>query len=452
MVLSAAVCFCESVPADYRESVTALVRQAGIEIAPPTATAEDFAVVVLSTADEAALDRIRSYARTATVLAIVLAPRGIDPRVAWALLHAGAGDVLVWHELPDRGEQVSARLQRWQTIAALASSERVRAVLVGQSAVWRHLVREVVEVAAFTQASVLIMGESGTGKELIARLIHDLDQRPDKGDFVVVDCTTITPELSGSEFFGHERGAFTGAQNAREGAFAVANRGTLFLDEIGELPLPLQAQLLRVIQEQTYKRVGSNTWLQTAFRLVCATNRRLEAEVADGRFRGDLYYRLAGWICRTPALCERREDILPLALHFLACCGPDRRAPQIDEPVRQYLLSRDYPGNVRDLRRVVARLAHRHCGPGPITIGDIPEDERPASEAVRDGWRDGGFERAIHHAIDLGVGLKEIAQTTAETAIRLALEHEGGNLHRAAGLLGVTDRALQMRRANHRAH
>ncbi|MFU2486302.1 sigma-54-dependent transcriptional regulator [Thauera sp. WH-1] len=432
--------------------MTALVRQAGIEIAAPIPTEEHFALVVLATADEAALDCVRRFGRTATVLAIVLAPRGIDPRVAWTLLHAGAGDVLVWSELPDRGEQVSARLQRWQTVAALARSERVREVLVGQSAAWRHLVRQVVEVAAFTQASVLIMGESGTGKELIARLIHDLDPRPDKGALVVVDCTTITPELSGSEFFGHERGAFTGAQNARDGAFALANRGTLFLDEIGELPLPLQAQLLRVIQEQTYKRVGSNSWLQTAFRLVCATNRDLEAEVAEGQFRGDLYYRLAGWICRTPALSERREDILPLALHFLRGSGGEASATQIDEPVRQYLLARSYPGNVRDLRRVVARLAHRHCGPGPITIGDIPEDERPASEPSIDGWLDGGFERAIHHAIELGVGLKEIAQTAAETAIRLALEHEGGNLHRAAGLLGVTDRALQMRRANHRPH
>src|SRR5262249_683962 len=150
------------------------------------------------------------------------------------------------------------------------------------------------------------IGESGTGKELIARLIHDLDSRPGKPPLVVVDCTTIVPGLSGSEFFGHERGAFTGAINTRDGAFALANGGTLFLDEIGELPQPMQAELLRVIQERKYKRVGSNAWQHTDFRLVSATNMDLESGVAKGAFRGDLYYRIAGWVCRTPPLRERK--------------------------------------------------------------------------------------------------------------------------------------------------
>ena len=178
--------------------------------------------------------------------------------------------------------------------------------------------RELVEVGAFTNASVLIEGESGTGKELLAQLVHDLDLRRQKGDFVILDCAAITPELSGSEFFGHERGAFTGAVNARDGAFALANGGTLFLDEVGELPLTLQAQLLRVVQEHQFKRVGSNTWQRTEFRLVCATNRDLLAGVAEGRFRGDLYHRIAGWVCHVPPLRDRPEDILPLTTHFLS--------------------------------------------------------------------------------------------------------------------------------------
>src|SRR4029450_8247587 len=161
---------------------------------------------------------------------------------------------------------------------------------------------------AFSQVSVLIVGESGTGKELIARLIHDLDQRRDKGDFVVVDCTTIVPELSGSELFGHERGAFTGAVGTREGAFALADGGTLFLDEVGELPLPLQGQLLRVVQARMYKRVGGNHWHRTEFRLVCATNRDLAREVERDAFRSDFYYRIANWPCRLPPLGERRGD------------------------------------------------------------------------------------------------------------------------------------------------
>src|SRR5262249_40812748 len=149
-----------------------------------------------------------------------------------------------------------------------------------------------------------LLGESGTGKEVVARLIHLLDSRPNKRDLVVLDCASIVPELSGSEFFGHERGAFTGALTERNGAFALANDGTLLLDEIGDLPLPLQVQLLRVIQEHTYKRVGGNKWCKTEFRLICATNRDLFDLIGRGAFRADLYYRIAGYICKLPPLRE----------------------------------------------------------------------------------------------------------------------------------------------------
>ena len=310
--------------------------------------------------------------------------------------------------------------------------------------------RQIVEVARFTDASVLILGESGTGKELIARLIHTLDPRAKKRDLVVLDCTTIVPELSGSEFFGHERGAFTGAVTPRDGAFVLADGGTLFLDEVGELPLGLQAQLLRVVQEHTYKRVGDNTWQRTDFRLVCATNRDLLQEVQQGRFHCDLYYRLANWICKLPSLRERPEDILPLAQHFLTELRPDKKPPELDEPVRDYLVRRDFPGNVRDLKQLVSRISYRHVGEGPITVGDIPEDERPAEEFAQRDWRDGFFEQAIRRALTMGGGLKEISQAASDTAIRITVSDEEGNLQRAARRLGVTDRALQMRRANQR--
>jgi transcriptional regulator with GAF, ATPase, and Fis domain len=305
-----------------------------------------------------------------------------------------------------------------------------------------------VEVARYSQNSVLIVGESGTGKELIARLIHTLDPRPNKGAFVVLDCTTVSPELSGSEFFGHERGAFTSAIAAREGAFSLADGGTLFLDEVGELPLPLQAELLRVVQERTYKRVGSNTWKQANFRLICATNRNLLDEEARGTFRRDFYFRIAHWTCRLPSLQERREDILPLVSHFLKQVHPSGPIPELDPAVRDYLLSREYPGNVRELRHLIARLAVRHVGQCPITAGDIPEDERQGViEFMQQVWRDDAFKCAIRRALALGLGLKEISGQTAELAIQTALEDEAGNLQRAARRLGVTDRALQMRRA-----
>jgi transcriptional regulator with GAF, ATPase, and Fis domain len=411
-----------------------------------------FGIVVFEQADNAVLDALRAYSGRTKIIAICVSLKRLDTAQMWAIPQAGAQDVLLWPTLPPTADQILSRLGRWDAVHTLACSTRVKNVLVGEGAQWRSLVDRVVEMAAFTQASVLITGESGTGKELIARLVHDLDRRQNKGEFVIVDCTTIVPELSGSEFFGHERGAFTGAMNARDGAFAVAHGGTLFLDEIGELPLQLQSQLLRVVQEHKYKRVGSNAWQHTDFRLICATNRDLEVAVAAGSFRGDLYYRIAGWSCRTPPLRERKEDILTLAYHFLEESGSGGASLDLDEAVREYLLTRQYPGNVRDLRRVVARLRHRHVGPGPITIGDVPEEERPRAELVAERWNDAAFESALRRAVEQGVGLREIGRLASETAIRLALEREHDNLHRAASLLGVTDRALQMRRANRRTN
>lgn len=444
--------FCDELSLRAASEVVSLLQRAGVDSCPMPPLPDGFGLMVFGAVDSSVLDSVRIASRSSIVLAICVAECGLSTPDMWTILRVGAADVLVWPTLPSKADQVAARLIRWDAVSRLAESASVADFVVGTSAAWRSVVRQVVEVATFTQASILIVGESGTGKELVARLIHELDTRPDKQDLVVVDCTTITPELSGSELFGHERGAFTGAMNTREGAFALANGGTMFLDEIGELPLSLQAQLLRVIQEHKYKRVGSNAWQQTSFRLVCATNRDLASGVATGTFRADLYFRIAGWVCRTPPLRERKEDIVPLVSHFLA--GSDLHGPplELDESVRQYLLTRDYPGNVRDLRRVVDRLRHRHVGPGPITIGDVPMEERPGGDVTPYGWLDDELESAIRRALDLGIGLKEIGQAAAETAIRLAMEQEGGNLHRAASRLGVTDRALQMRRANLRAN
>ena len=375
------------------------------------------------------------------VLAICTEGAALASDAMWAVLAAGAADLLLADGGADVAPQAIARLQRWAALEELMASSRVRACLVGDSPAWRALLRSVVEVAAFTSSPVLITGETGTGKDLLAQAIHQLSSSG--GPFTVLDCTTLSPELAGSELFGHERGAFTGAHTAREGAFATANGGVLFLDEVGELPLPLQAQLLRVIQEKQYKRIGSNVWHPARFRLVCATNRDLEAEVARGAFRADLYYRIAAWRCRTPALRERQGDILPLVNHFLADLAPDGCAPPLDTGVRQYLLSRDYPGNVRDLRQTVGRIWHRHTGPGPITIGDVPPDERCGGVPV---WPDPAFAEAIRRALDLGVGLARISQAASDTAIQLVLEQEGDNNQRAALRLGVTDRTLQLRR------
>jgi transcriptional regulator with GAF, ATPase, and Fis domain len=381
------------------------------------------------------------------ILALAGAPSICAP-VIWRLLHAGAADALAWDENGDVASQIRAKLDRWQVIDTIVADETARGSVIGQSAAWQGLIREAVEAARFTSAPILLVGESGTGKEVLAKLISQstADNGMGRGELVTVDCAAIVPELSGSEFFGHERGAFTGAQGQREGAFALADGATLLLDEIGDVPLALQAQLLRAIQEKTYKRVGGNAWKSTNFRLICATNRDLEAMIGRGQFRLDLYYRIAGCVLRTPPLRERIEDILPLAEHFLdeVLCG---KSPAFDDTVREYLVNRTYAGNVRELRQLIQRIAHRHVGQGPITPGDIPEDDRPASGEIHRNWPNEQLERSIADAIATGTSLKEVSRTTIETAIRIAVQSEEGNLQRAAKRLGVTDRALQIRRA-----
>jgi transcriptional regulator with GAF, ATPase, and Fis domain len=411
-------------------------------------------IVCFSSVDEGLYEFVHeaSHNREERVLAVPLCGTQLDSTQAWRLLLAGASDVFLWSSATEMADRVKARFERWRAVDELLQSPAVQEKLVGASPAWRSVMRQIVEVARFTAAAVLLVGESGTGKELIGRLIHELDPGTCDNELVIADCTTIVPELSGSEFFGHERGAFTGAVSPRDGAFAAADGGTLFLDEIGELPLALQAQLLRVVQEGTYKRVGSNAWQRSRFRLVSATNRNLLESIESGRFRHDLYYRIAGWIFRVPPLQERREDILPLARHFLHTFQPDMSVADFDVPVREYLLSRPYPGNVRDLRQLIARVSSRHVGPGPITVGDLPDDEHPADAPAKENWRVPEFERAIAQALSLGIGLKEISQAAADAATRIALREENGNLQLAARRLGVTDRALQMRRAAQRQH
>ena len=383
------------------------------------------------------------------VMAVALSREALNGS-AWELLQAGAADVFVWSGADAVARVVAGRVQRWLEVDSVLDSPLVKDNLVGDSPIWRATLRHLVEVAKFSSAPVLLVGESGTGKELIARLIHTLDTRPDKRSLITVDCTTVMSDLAGSEFFGHERGAFTTAVTTREGAFALANGGTLFLDEVGELSPRLQAELLRVIQEHTFKRVGSNVWQTTNFRLICATNRDLIAESARGRFRRDFYYRIAAWVFRIPPLRERVGDILSLVRHFIRQLRPDDPPPELDEPVRDYILRREYPGNVRDLKQLVTRIMTRHVGPGSITAGDIAEDERPSDEQGQKDWRDDFFENSIKRALGLGLSLKEIATAAADTAIRLAVDSEEGRgrVKRAAQRLGITERALQMHRAS----
>jgi len=381
------------------------------------------------------VDCIRQVADGGRARVLALSTRRPPDGESWELLRAGASDVVSCSDPAGTAPHVAARLRRWATVDELLDCRLVRAHLVGDSPAWRAVLREAVEVARFTDAAVLITGESGTGKERVAQLIHELDPRTAKKRLVVLDCSTIVPSLSGSEFFGHEKGAFTGASTPREGAFELADGGTLFLDEVGELPIALQAELLRVVQEGTFKRVGSNTWRTSRFRLVCATNRDLELERTWGAFRGDFFYRIAGCRLHLPRLEDRREDVVPLFRHFFGQAAPDDPQPVLDEPVRDLLLHRRYPGNVRELRNLVLRIAHRHLGDGVVTVGDVPDDERPGRERPTAGT-DSRLAESIRRSLESGATVQEVTTLVTETASRLAAVpgngHDGAARPRAA--------------------
>jgi PAS domain S-box-containing protein len=231
--------------------------------------------------------------------------------------------------------------------------------IIGESPALKKVLAQI-EMVAPTNASVLILGESGTGKELVARGIHERSPRKD-APMVRVNCASVPRELFESEFFGHTRGAFTGAVKDRVGRFELANGGTLFLDEIGEVPLELQSKLLRVLQEGQFERVGEDRTRTVDVRIIAATNRDLEAEVKAGKFRQDLYYRLSVFPIELPPLRERPEDIVMLAEHFLEQAGRKmgKSVHRLTSAQRKELEAYDWPGNVRELQNVVERAVIR---------------------------------------------------------------------------------------------
>ncbi len=266
--------------------------------------------------------------------------------------------------------------------------------MVGEGPAFQAVLKSV-EIVAPTDATVLILGETGTGKELVARAIHDLSSRG-KGSFVKVNCAAIPASLLESELFGHEKGSFTGAVAQKIGRFELAHRGTLFLDEIGEMPLELQSKLLRAIQDQEFERVGGNRTIRTDVRFVAATNRDLEAMVADNKFRADLYYRLHVFPLHVPPLRERREDV-PLLTRYFVQKHAQRMGRNIDTiptSVLNALRNYDWPGNIRELQNVLERsviltngnalqvpMPELVCKAGPTPLNGSPGEPHNAERA-----------------------------------------------------------------------
>jgi DNA-binding NtrC family response regulator len=303
--------------------------------------------------------------------------------------------------------------------------------------------RELVEAAHFSTAPVLIQGEPGTGKTLAAHVLHDLQPRLPKGAFVRFDSTQVIESLSVSDLAGHIRGAFTGAITDHKGMLAAASGGTLFFDEVGDLPLPIQAQLLIAIEEKRFRPVGTTEWRETDFRPLFATNRKLLALVEAGQFRKDLYQRVAGQVLFVPPLGERREDILSLARHFVDEGDPRPQTPDIHPALGEFLTQRSYPGNVRELKQLVGRILAQHVGSRSLKLGDIPADERQSLSRSRDDWQDDRLDDVVRRALSQGASLGAICQAVRGAAFRCALDLEKNDVRRAASRLAVSRRTIQ---------
>ena len=300
-----------------------------------------------------------------------------------------------------------------------------RTLIPGSSPLMLRVIEQARKVA-HTNASVLIQGESGTGKELIARLIHVDSMRVD-GPMVAVNCAGLTESIIESELFGHVKGAFTGAVRSKKGKFELADGGTLFLDEIGEIPLPVQVKLLRVLQEREVERVGGEGPIPIDVRLVSATHRDIDAMVKEGTFREDLYYRIKVIVLRLPALRERPEDIPELVEHFRVLANERNRrsVESFTDAALRKLMSHSWPGNVRELENVVEQAVVLARGK-TIDVGNLPE-EITGDEGPQDVLR-----------IPVGTSLAE----TEKDLILETLKKTGGNKTQAAKLLGIGVRTL----------
>jgi DNA-binding NtrC family response regulator len=303
-----------------------------------------------------------------------------DLQMAVAAIKQGAFDYLAKpfaeKDLVERVQKAVAHRQVKAQNEGLR--ERLRSGVAGRQLIHRSAAFgeqvAMLERAARTDASVLLLGESGTGKELLAHHLHDASARADK-PFVPVDCASIPTELFESELFGHQKGAFTGALGNKLGLFQVADGGTLFLDELGELPLAFQPKLLRAIQERSIRAVGSHEQRAIDVRIVAATNRNLQREVEDGRFRADLFYRLDVVRIEVPPLRERREDIELLVRHFLQRFGAAVGIREVAGEAMALLRTHAWPGNVRQLRNAIERACA--LGQGPmLQLADLPPDLR----------------------------------------------------------------------------
>ncbi len=403
---------------------------------------DDFDVVItdIQMPDGSGLDLLRAVRDVSLETVVIMITAFANTETAIAAMKEGAYDYIT---KPFKLDEIRLVVEKGLEKKLLSSENRRlrdelrrqsrdRSIIGNSSAIRR--VFELVAQVADSKANVLISGESGTGKEMVARAVHNGGERRDK-PFVVVNCAAIPENLLESELFGHVKGAFTGAVQNKAGLFETADGGTLFLDEVGELTPPLQVKLLRVIQEKTFRRVGGTSDQSADVRIVAATNRRLQEEVAADRFREDLYYRLNVIEIPLPPLRERPDDIAMLVEHFVTKYANEmgKQVTGCSDATMQKLLEYRFPGNVRELENVIERAVALTREPviGEESLPPALLDPAPRAEAAR--------------IPPGGVDLDQLMEDYERSLLLEALGPAGGVKKKAAQLLGISFRSFRYR-------
>ena len=405
------------------------------------------------------LARLRK--RDPNALVIITGALGTTQSVIESM-RLGAFDFVRKEQLPfnlkivvDAAIKSAAEMRRAKPFEPALTVEQHQDSIVGQSAAMQEVFKMVGRISN-SDAAVMITGESGSGKELVARAIHQYSARHDR-PFLAINCAAIPENLLESELFGHEKGSFTGASAQRIGRFEQCDGGTLFLDEIGDMPLAIQSKLLRVLQDGTFSRVGGNETIKTDVRIVAATNKNLEAEVADKKFREDLFYRLNVVRLHLPPLRNRKEDIRLLAEYFLKRVAAQKAKPQLQlsQEAVEVLESHPWPGNVRELENTIQRAAVLATSdvllPKDLPLGKVPTTaptETVATSAAPANLDEAA--RLLFEAAAAQPGL-ELLPWLEQEFTRRAMESTGHNQVRAAKLLGITRATLRKRLEHLRA-
>jgi DNA-binding NtrC family response regulator len=447
---------------NFRETLCELLADAGYETLVATNAEEAITFLQTTTPDltlcdwkmpggggEQFLKSLQSEGLLTTMPVIILTAHGTGPNAMQAM-QLGAYDFItkpldidlalttvaraIRHMELQREVEV-LRQQRFsdRSLEDISTTEGgMKPQLIGNSPAWIEIFKNIGRVAA-TDVGVLLLGESGTGKEVVARTIHENSARS-RRPFVILNCAALPPDLLESELFGHERGAFTGANAQKRGKFEAADGGAIFLDEIGELPLSLQPKLLRVLQEHTFERVGGTASIHADVRVIAATNRPLEDDVEQKTFRADLFYRLNAFTVRLPPLRDRQSDIQPLAEYFLARYAKRNRTASAGLAIGAIaaLQSYSFPGNVRELEHLMERAAVK-AGGRAITAEQIQEELSKAKSPAL-----GAFDTETA----MGMPFHEAVARWERYLIEQALKAAHGNKSDAARRLGIHRRLL----------